>query len=199
MKPVDEIPPKTPLQKKVALRKNPIKFSQYLANYSLKINKDLDQFWDEKDYDKNGYLDKSEALVFVIELTNYFEDNDRANNFSVDNFQKTFDEFDEDKNGFLDKAEMAVLIKKMVKRNYSQKFRQTTKQNAEKTKSLMELLGGYTSNFCIDLDEAWIEKDTDKNGYLDKEECRAFFSKIKNFIIPLRAQNFDDEDFDELF
>ena len=137
--------------------------------------------------------------MFVIELTNYFEDNDRANNFSVDNFQKTFDEFDEDKNGFLDKAEMAVLIKKMVKRNYSQKFRQTTKQNAEKTKSLMELLGGYTSNFCIDLDEAWIEKDTDKNGYLDKEECRAFFSKIKNFIIPLRAQNFDDEDFDELF
>ena len=52
--------------------------------------------WDEKDYDKNGFLDKSEALVFLIELTNYIDDYSRANNFSVDNFQKTFNEFDED-------------------------------------------------------------------------------------------------------
>ena len=83
---VEEIPEKTLEQKKRQLRNNPIKFSEYLKNYSLKINKDLDQMWDEKDYDKNGYLDKSEALVFVIELTNYIDDYSRANNFSVDNF-----------------------------------------------------------------------------------------------------------------
>jgi len=51
----------------------------------------------------------------------------------------------------------------------------------------------------IDLDEAWQEKDVDQNGYLDKEECRSFLSKIKNFIVPLRAQNYDEDDFDELF
>jgi len=121
-----------------------MKFSELLKNYSLKINKDLDQMWEEKDYDKNGYLDKSEALVFVIELTNYIDDYSRANNFSVDYFQKTFSEFDEDSNGFLGKAEMAVLIKKLFRKNQAQAYRSEVKRNAPRTKSLMELLGDYS-------------------------------------------------------
>ena len=82
----------------------------------------MDELWDEKDYDKNGYLDKAEALVFLIELTNYIDDYKRANNFSVDDFQRTFNEFDEDQNGFLDKPEMAVLIKRIFRKNASQTF-----------------------------------------------------------------------------
>ena len=58
---------------------------------------------------------------------------------------------------------------------------------------MASLLGQYASNFVIDLDEAWEERDVDQNGYLDKESCLIFLSKIKSFIAPYRAANFDEE------
>jgi hypothetical protein len=60
-------------------------------------------------------------------------------------------------------------------------------------KNLTDLLSNYASNFVIDLDEVWQERDYQNNGYLDKENTLIFLSKIKNFIAPYRASNFDEE------
>ena len=63
------------------------------------------------DIDKNGYLDKKEALPFLDQVAQII-DEDRAKNYDRNNFEKLFEEFDEDKNGFLSKGEMATFIKK---------------------------------------------------------------------------------------
>ena len=47
--------------------------SQYLAGYSVKFTKPLDQIWDEHDIDGNGQLDKNEAKTFLDEIVTYID------------------------------------------------------------------------------------------------------------------------------
>ena len=43
-------------------------FKKYLGSYKAKFEKDLDELWDEKDVDGNGFLDETEAKEFVLEV-----------------------------------------------------------------------------------------------------------------------------------
>jgi len=60
-------------------------------------------------------LDRAEAKTFLAEIKEHMAE-ERAGNYSEENFEKLFDKFDEDKNGFLEKFEMAVLLKKVFKK-----------------------------------------------------------------------------------
>ena len=155
--------------------------------------------WAELDVDFNGYLDKSEALMFVKNISECMEDKSRKENFTSEKFQTVFDQFDEDKNGFLEKAEMAVLIKKMFGKKKSEKNMEIAKINTANQEKLANFLGSYASNFTIDLDKLWIKSDTDLNGMLDKEECFKYLSIIKQNCCEERAKNYDEKDFEMLF
>ena len=47
-------------------------------------------------------------------------DEERADNFSKENFKRLFKEFDEDNNGYLSKPELAVLIKHVFRKSKGQ-------------------------------------------------------------------------------
>jgi hypothetical protein len=55
----------------------------YLKNYSVKFEKDLDDLWSEKDADGNGWLDKEETKTFMVELSQTI-DQERAKNFNIE-------------------------------------------------------------------------------------------------------------------
>jgi len=81
-----------------------------LGDYTKHIKGDVDELWEQKDADKNGYLDREEAKKFLNALSGIMEP-ERAANYTDSAFERVFTKFDEDKNGFLEKSEMAVLIK----------------------------------------------------------------------------------------
>ena len=60
-------------------------------------------------------------------------------------------------------------------------------------------MGAYAKNFTKDVDVLWEEVDFDKNGVLDKEECKAFLTEIKKNITEERAKNYDEANFDKIF
>jgi hypothetical protein len=65
---------------------------------------------------------------------------------------------------------------------------------------LSEYLGQYaTDNITGDIDELWDNSDADKNGMLDKEECKVFLAKVKDLMNEDRAKNYDESKFDEIF
>ena len=61
------------------------------------------------------------------------------------------------------------------------------------------MLGKYTENFNIDLEEIWKKCDWDKNGMLDREECRAFIKEIVPYVSEDRKHGYDPATFDTLF
>jgi hypothetical protein len=60
-------------------------------------------------------------------------------------------------------------------------------------------MGAYSKNFTKDVDILWSEVDIDKNGVLDKEECKVFLAEIKKNIVEERAKNYDEANFDKIF
>ena len=84
----------------------------------MKFTTDLDQLWAQTDTQSRGYLDQPQALSFLTTLSTSLEHpyNNRARNFSAENFASLYDQFDSDKNGFLEKAEIAALIKKAFRK-----------------------------------------------------------------------------------
>ena len=75
------------------------------------INKNVDDIWDQYDKDGNGYLDKNEAKLLVLDSLKLMGENTQID-------QKEFDEvfkmFDKDGNGTIDKGEMASFIRKVA-------------------------------------------------------------------------------------
>ena len=85
-----------------------------------------------------------------------------------------------DKNGFLEKAEIAVLIKRVFRRTTTQIQKESIKAKEGFQKKLSEYLGEYAEKyFKVDIDELWEISDIDKNGMLDKEECKVFMKEIQ--------------------
>lgn len=65
---------------------------------------------------------------------------------------------------------------------------------------MSEYLGKYaTDNITGDIDELWNTSDADKNGMLDKEECKVFLAKVKDMMSEERANNYDESKFEEIF
>ena len=75
------------------------------------INKNVEDIWDQYDKDGNGYLDKNEAKLLVLDSLKLMGENTQID-------QKEFDEvfkmFDKDGNGTIDKGEMASFIRKVA-------------------------------------------------------------------------------------
>ena len=88
------IPEKSKNQKLEALAKNELTLSKYLENYGATFNKDLDEMWNQHDFDCNGYLDKEEARGFVFEISQCIESS-RAINYDPAKFDSLFNKFDE--------------------------------------------------------------------------------------------------------
>lgn len=50
------------------------------------------------------------------------------------------------------------------------------------------------------MDELWTNVDVDKNGVLDKDECKVFLAEVKKNISEERAKNYDEaRDFEKFF
>ena len=64
--------------------------SRYFKNYKTQFSKPIDEVWDQADSDKNGYLDKNEAKVFLDEIVKII-DKDRAQNYKKENFDELFE------------------------------------------------------------------------------------------------------------
>ena len=75
------------------------------------INKNVEDIWDQYDKDGNGYLDKNEAKLLVLDSLKLMGESTQID-------QKEFDEvfkmFDKDGNGTIDKGEMASFIRKVA-------------------------------------------------------------------------------------
>ena len=54
-------------------------------------------------------------------------------------------------------------------------------------------------NFEIDIDEVWSQVDIDKNGLLERKECREFLKALASNACYDRAQNYNENNFDALF
>ena len=102
-------------------------FTYFLEGYSVTFSKDLDQLWMQHDVDGSGWLDKSEAKLFIEKLVECIDDRERAALYDPQNFEIIFNQFDEDKNGFLEKSEMSVLIKKVFSKNTPRSFKEEKK------------------------------------------------------------------------
>ena len=94
---------------------------------------------------------------------------------------------------------MATFIKKVFGKSKSQIQRDEARYRSANLLKLASLLQDYSATFTIDLDELWLAHDTDRNGYLDLEECRAFINELVEYIDYDRAQNYDPAKFDLLF
>ena len=65
-----------------------------MKDYKDNFDIDVDEQWELKDYDKNGYLDREEALDFIKVLADYCNDQSRVKNFKKDTIMHFFDIFD---------------------------------------------------------------------------------------------------------
>ena len=94
---------------------------------------------------------------------------------------------------------MAVFIKSQFKIKKAEVVKEQIKEKVEYLPTLTKLLGKYAENFSIDVDEVWQKCDWDKNGMLDREECRAFIKDIVPYASEDRNHNYDPATFDTLF
>ena len=63
----------------------------------------------------------------------------------------------------------------------------------------MQLLGEYSKNFTIDLDDLWTRMDKDGNKMLDQNECKSYLKIIKQYTDKARANNYNEKIFVKLF
>jgi Ca2+-binding EF-hand superfamily protein len=125
---------------------------------------------------------------------------ERGDNYDEANFEKLFQKFDDNGDGFMEKKEIAVFIKKVFKKTDAQKQKEKAASRPANQKLLSEYLGSYaTDNITGNIDELWDTSDADKNGMLDKEECKIFLSKVKEMMKEERANNYDESTFDDIF
>lgn len=166
--------------------KNKELLSKIMADYLTNIEGDIDEVWNKSDADGSGVLDKAECRNFMSELKKIVK-SERAENYDEANFDKLFDQFDENKDGFMEKKEMAVFIKKTFKKTKAQKQKEAAATKPANLKPLSEFLGSYKENIDGDIDALWDSSDADKNGMLDKEECKVFLAKVKEMMKEERA------------
>jgi Ca2+-binding EF-hand superfamily protein len=78
--PVMAVPEKTKEEKLKALADNPLSLKEYLKDYckTVSFSKDIDTLWKDRDLDGNGYLDKEEAKLFLMDVTLCIDQNRRA-------------------------------------------------------------------------------------------------------------------------
>ena len=55
---------------------------------------------------------------------------------------------------------------------------------------LSNYLGDYIKYFKKDIDFIWHQFDYDRNGMLDKAECKDFLDELKKCMLPERAKNY---------
>ena len=62
-------------------------------------------------------------------------------------------------------------------------------------------MGDYaTKNFPqMDLDALWYEVDEDRNGLLNRKECKVFMARLKEAVSPDRKEFYKEENFEQLF
>ena len=60
-------------------------------------------------------------------------------------------------------------------------------------------MGNYIRFVNTDINLLWDKFDIDKNGALDKQECSKFIDTLKNHMVPLRAQNYQKDEFEQMF
>jgi hypothetical protein len=60
-------------------------------------------------------------------------------------------------------------------------------------------LGDYTKNITGDVDDMWDRADADGSGVMDKAECKVFIDEVKAAMVPERAANYDEANFETLF
>ena len=143
-------------------------------------------------------LDKSETQRF-LKMAKQYTNAERAQNYDETNFNKIFEEYDEDKNGFIEKGEMAVLLKKVFAAPKAETKKAGAKFKAANNESLMMLLGSYSQHFGVNLDQLWAQHDYDRNGMLDKEECKNFIDDLLKYIAPERGENYQAHLFEVQF
>lgn len=90
-----ELPEKTKEEKLKALADNPLTLKEYLKDYckTVSFSKDIDTLWKDRDLDGNGYLDKEEARLFLMDVTLCIDQNRRAfyDPAKFDDYFKQFD------------------------------------------------------------------------------------------------------------
>jgi len=179
--------------------KNKEKLSKIMADYMVNVDGDIDAVWDKSDADNSGVLDKAECKVFMSELKKIIKP-ERSDNYDEANFEKLFEKFDDNGDGFMEKKEIAVFIKKVFKKTDAQKQKEKAATRPANLKPLSEYLGSYaTDNITGNIDELWDASDADKNGMLDKEECKVFLAKVKEMMKEDRAKNYDEAKFEDIF
>lgn len=82
------------------------------------------------------------------------------------------------------KSEMAVLIKNLFRKTQTQVTKESAKMRKANSQSLREMLmtwgirGDGKPGICGDIDNLWNNMDLDKNGMLDKKECKLFVQQL---------------------
>ena len=56
-----------------SLKKAGKPLSHYLGNYNQFIKADIDQIWEQSDWDRNNWLDKNEAKFFLRNLSKHMD------------------------------------------------------------------------------------------------------------------------------
>merc|ERR1712098_500291 len=93
-----------------------------------------------------------------------------------------FSKFDDDQNGLIEKSEMATFLKQILVTPKAKMRKELAKAKAKELtedNKLSEFLGDYCHFFNRNIDDIWDQFDVDKNGMLDKNECKAFMNECK--------------------
>jgi len=113
-------------------------------NIAQKVN----EIWFQYDFDRSGYLDKRESLVFLKE----FLTESSQGPPSAINFNKWFAKYDLNKDGHISKNEMASFVREFMGEVQPQK---------NKTQSSIQQV----------VNELFEQHDTNRNGILESREA----------------------------
>ena len=135
--------------------------------------------WEKYDTNNNGFIEKEEFKAFhednKKELKRYLPDLD------CDDFETFFKFFDKNGNGKVEKSEMLDVMREAKQPKLDMEGLDTSDPKIKKAISVVK--------------EIWEECDTNKNGYLSKEEFRPVYEKTKaslsNFFIDLDCEDFE--------
>jgi len=167
---------------------------------------DIDKVYEKADQNGDGYLQMEEARHFFQMVADQISEQ-RLWNYNPKNFESLFITADDDKNGFLSKPEFAIMVKQvfkkpkdLTKQGQKEKFKLKQLQTFDLQDKMQSWLDKYEKEdkhaSPINVDTLWEEADLDQNGFLDRDEAKAFIGAVSMLLKPSRAQNYDPIKFD---